>query len=153
MSSISISVCSWHPSAVVCRLLLLLPFHDSLDADQCIAHLAFSHSLVDPQPFEHSKCDLRAKTVHTMQPYTHTHMHTEYDDTTYMPVSTLTFFHCCPACWPLLGFSDRPFFVAMPPCQRCGLGKRSGNGRGWCSNQACREAEKKEEEQQQAAKR
>ena len=42
----------------------------------------------------------------------------------------------------------------MPPCQRCGLGKRSGNGRGWCSNQACREAERKEkEEQQQAAKR
>ena len=42
----------------------------------------------------------------------------------------------------------------MPPCQRCGLGKRSGNGRGWCSNQACREAERKEkEEQQQVAKR
>ena len=41
----------------------------------------------------------------------------------------------------------------MPPCQRCGLGKRSGNGRGWCSNQACREAERKEKEEQQAAKR
>ena len=71
-----------------------------------------------------------------------------------MLVSTLTFFIAFQACWPLLGFSGLPFFAAMPACGRCGVGTRRGRGRGWCSNQACREAERKEkEEQQQAAKR
>ena len=42
----------------------------------------------------------------------------------------------------------------MAPCERCGTGTRSGRGKGWCSNVACREAEKKEkEEEKDAAKR
>ena len=41
----------------------------------------------------------------------------------------------------------------MPPCERCGTGVRSGRGKGWCSNVACREAEKKEkQEEKEAAK-
>ena len=42
----------------------------------------------------------------------------------------------------------------MAPCERCGTGTRRGRGKGWCSNVACREAEKKEkEEEKEAAKR
>ena len=36
----------------------------------------------------------------------------------------------------------------MAPCRRCGNGTRSGRGKGWCSNQACREAEKKEKQEE-----
>lgn len=36
----------------------------------------------------------------------------------------------------------------MPPCARCGTGKRRGRGKGWCSNVACREAEKREKEEE-----
>ena len=42
----------------------------------------------------------------------------------------------------------------MPLCERCGAGMRRGCGKGWCSNVACREAEKKEkQEEKEAAKR
>ena len=39
-------------------------------------------------------------------------------------------------------------FLAMVPCRRCGNGTRSGRGKGWCSNRACREAEKKEKQEE-----
>ena len=34
--------------------------------------------------------------------------------------------------------------TAMAPCERCGIGKRSGNGTGWCSNADCRKEERAE---------
>ena len=36
----------------------------------------------------------------------------------------------------------------MAPCRRCGNGTRSGRGKGWCSNRACREAEKNEKQEE-----
>ena len=38
----------------------------------------------------------------------------------------------------------------MAPCQRCGVGTRSGQGQGWCSDPQCRQAEA---EERRAAKR
>ena len=40
----------------------------------------------------------------------------------------------------------------MAPCQRCGVGQRSGRGQGWCSDPQCRKAEKEERAAEQSAK-
>ena len=41
----------------------------------------------------------------------------------------------------------------MAPCQRCGVGNRSGRGQGWCSNPQCRQAEQEERLAQQSAEK
>ncbi|CAE7253666.1 unnamed protein product, partial [Symbiodinium natans] len=41
----------------------------------------------------------------------------------------------------------------MAPCQRCGVGNRSGRGPGWCSDPRCRQAEKEERQAEESAKR
>ena len=42
----------------------------------------------------------------------------------------------------------------MPPCERRNTGTRKGRGSGWCSNLDCREAERKEkQEEKEAVKR
>ena len=38
-------------------------------------------------------------------------------------------------------------------CQRCGVGTRSGRGRGWCSDPECRKAEQEERQAQERAKK
>ena len=41
----------------------------------------------------------------------------------------------------------------MAPCQRCGVGSRSGRGQGWCSDPSCRQAEKEERQAEESTKR